>query len=511
MRATMTGAHPRTLAMGMLVACSGCTQSAASLDAGRMDVAVADRVVTVPADASDEMSMDVYTPPLRVALDRYGGAMRLPIANATGYFAVAQAWGRAWFVTPDGHAFVSMGVNHISPQGDTELVTGNDAYGTWVSGHYANEGAWTDTASMRLAQWTFNTVGAWSRYDLFAGRIAQTPMLGFAGDGWQVGSGPDVFDPAWITEVMASAVTQIGTRASDRTIIGWFLDNELRWGPDWRSAADLFDVFVALPATAPGKIALVASAQRTFGDIASFNTAFASSLASWEALRAATTFPAAVGDSGAPTGAPAAIAFRHAWTGEVAEQYFNVTAGAVRAADPHHLVLGCRFVSWLAPSSVVAAAGRHVDVVSVNYYEISRVGQSIAHGLPAWVDHVNTDRWLEDFATVSGRPLMISEFGARAADSGLPNTDPPALFQMVWATQNDRADALERYGLALATEPYLVGIHWFEYFDEPPGGRFDGENSNWGLVNAMDAPYEPVVDRAPLVGPMLTYAMVQAP
>jgi agarase len=38
--------------------------------------------------------------------------------------------------------------------------------------------------------------------------------------------------------------------------------------------------------------------------------------------------------------------------------------------------------------------------------------------------------------------------------------------------------------------PFVVGAHWFEYADEPAEGRFDGENSNYGLVNIRDEPYE---------------------
>jgi agarase len=37
--------------------------------------------------------------------------------------------------------------------------------------------------------------------------------------------------------------------------------------------------------------------------------------------------------------------------------------------------------------------------------------------------------------------------------------------------------------------PFVVGAHWFKYADEPAEGRFDGENSNYGLVNIRDEPY----------------------
>jgi len=39
-----------------------------------------------------------------------------------------------------------------------------------------------------------------------------------------------------------------------------------------------------------------------------------------------------------------------------------------------------------------------------------------------------------------------------------------------------------------------VGNHWFEWCDEPKEGRFDGENSNYGLVNIHDQPYKQFVE-----------------
>lgn len=32
----------------------------------------------------------------------------------------------------------------------------------------------------------------------------------------------------------------------------------------------------------------------------------------------------------------------------------------------------------------------------------------------------------------------------------------------------------------------MVGAHWFMFHDEPINGRYDGENSNTGVVNTKD-------------------------
>jgi len=89
--------------------------------------------------------------------------------------------------------------------------------------------------------------------------------------------------------------------------------------------------------------------------------------------------------------------------------------------------------------------------------------------------------------------MLISEFGYRAADSGLPNTYPPTF--PILARQADRADAYERYMRRVLERPYMVGAHWFEYADEPAEGRFDGENDNWGIVNIEDVEYAELAAR----------------
>ena len=39
----------------------------------------------------------------------------------------------------------------------------------------------------------------------------------------------------------------------------------------------------------------------------------------------------------------------------------------------------------------------------------------------------------------------------------------------------------------------MVGLHWFQYYDHPPGGRDDGEDYNFGLVDIHDRPYEELI------------------
>ena len=64
---------------------------------------------------------------------------------------------------------------------------------------------------------------------------------------------------------------------------------------------------------------------------------------------------------------------------------------------------------------------------------------------------------------------------------------------MTVATQAERARGAGRAARLLAAAPNAIGVHWFQYADEPPGGRADGEDYNFGLVDIDDRPYEGLV------------------
>ena len=57
-------------------------------------------------------------------------------------------------------------------------------------------------------------------------------------------------------------------------------------------------------------------------------------------------------------------------------------------------------------------------------------------------------------------------------------------------TQAERAAAYRRYAAVALSQPGIVGLHWFEHADQPAEGRFDGENSNFGIVSINDEIYE---------------------
>jgi hypothetical protein len=353
---------------------------------------------------------------------------------------------------------------------------------------YGSIDAWVDMTKKRLVAWGFNTLGGWSSDEVK--RFPRTVYLGFAGRHTPEGGLPDFFHSDYAARA-AKVAARVESMRDDPYVIGYFLDNELDWAPHWRRPLPIFEQYLKRPPDAPGKKALVRFFRERYDSVGEFGKVWAPPIESWSALAERTSLR--------PRNRAAATEDREAFTYLVACQYFRVATEALRKADPNHLILGSRFVSWLVPRTFVQACGRFCDVVSLNFYEVGPLGHAIfkvvdpetafeivlpgARRLPHDTD-------FRPFYETSGKPILITEFSFRSMDSGMPNTyPPPVIAQPTVPTQRDRADKYRRYVREWVTSPYCVGYHWFQYQDQPKGGRGDGENGNYGLVNIQDEPY----------------------
>jgi len=438
------------------------------------------------------LAVGAATPP-DPGFDRYGGWRGIS-SSASGRFRVERISGVWWLITREGNAFFSAGVDHTRPEGDYAPALGRYPYYDNVLARYGTEAAWADVVVARFADLGFNTLGAWSKTEAFPGRIAYTVILNFSGHAPVVPGVPagpngfrvrDYFSPDFVSGAAAEAAGSASC-AADPFCIGVFSDNEVGWGPGVAQQIPTFDDYLLLPAGAPGKLALQAFlSDRYNGNISAFNATWVQQLTTFDDLQTLTSLsPDFRADP------PNRQADRRAFQGLVASRYFEVVHEALRAVSPTVLILGARFLAYSTSGEVAIAAAPFVDVLSVNYYEVAAVWFDFAQELARQYGYLVPERLFDDLdemARLTGKPLLISEFTYRAADSGLPNTFPP--FFPVLATQTERADGYGTYLRRVLTRPYLVGAHWFEHCDEPATGRFDGENNNFGIVDINDDPW----------------------
>ena len=435
-----------------------------------------------------------------VALDDYGGDARVSL-EATGRFRTATLCDRWWLITPDGHPFWSVGINSFGYGGNVGQISGRDLYREYLDEHYESEQAWADVASLRARAWGFNTAASWSDHHLFADDLAFTINLSLSGGDWVTGEVADFFDPAWQARVQQLAAERTALYAQSPYLLGYFIDNETRWGPDWRGSETLLQLYLALDASSPGKSFAVDALLDHFGSIEALNAALGTAFANVDDALAATDDWDALDAGSSDAEAELTTAFLDL----AAERYFGVTVAAIRAADASHLVLGNREVSVMTRQQVWQAASAHVDVLSVNNYDFAYGIANAAMTLSGALDPAD---WFAALHELVDLPVLISEFGFRANDSGLPNSWPP--IYPTWDTQADRAEQFTAYARAAHEVPWIVGYHWFRWADQPAEGRFDGENNNWGLVNERDEPYDVLTDRMSTVNPEV-WSTLQVP
>ena len=173
----------------------------------------------------------------------------------------------------------------------------------------------------------------------------------------------------------------------------------------------------------------------------------------------------------------------------IGERYFDAITRAIREVDPDHMILGCRFANGYASEGVWQAAGRHCDIVSFNYYG----NVDLTRGLARDVDHPRRGKPLAEafqkFYDYCQCPMMVTEWSFPALDVGLPSIHGAG---QRFRTQAERTKATEITARTMLSLPFLVGYDYFMWVDEPAPGVSEKfpEDSNYGLVNEDNKPYE---------------------
>jgi len=414
------------------------------------------------------------------ALDQYGGYLGLPISNSSGYFRTAQTGGKWWLVTPEGHAFYSLGVNSLNIyEGDG---TSDSYYGRNFDTYTSFEQWNAQTAQRVHDDWHFNTVAGWSNQQMYHRGMPATLNLLFSyGNFPHINPVfPDVFDPAWTNFVTNTVNTLIPlSYTTDPWMMGYYIDGEIWWMKDgyYVDSANnsVVENFIQQPGSSYGKRAWVEYLRGRYATVASLNAAWQSSFSSFTG-----TEPSSVASTTQVTTNRAA-ADKSAFLALVADQYYRVTATAVRARAPHQLVLGDRMLGVPFDREVFAAAGRWLDVLTIDIYSNNPTNPTL-HAL----DKAVTD---------SNKPLLIAEMGYRTWNSGQVNNPP--LPGAALSDEDARADAYRIYLGELLRRPAVVGMHWFKLSDDPVmkrGPQFGGYYG-WGLVNINNQPYTRLTDR----------------
>lgn len=506
------------------------------------------------ADAKEQQQLKAWLGEReKTSLDKFGGWDKGPSFKASGFFRTEKRDGRWFLVTPQGHPFYSLGVNTVAPDNSQTYVAGREwmfsalpkdgeplashygegdnrggngadrgrGYnaGRWYDFYRANlqrtysapcamaseapaeasstepkpaapeaaavpcaaptfdERRWVSHTLDRLQAWGFNTIGNWSAPALGAAdRVPYTLPLSIVGDYASISTGsdwwggmPDPFDPRFAMATERAVAIAARDHRDDPWLIGYFADNELAWagpGDDPKARYALAYGTLRLTTDVPAKRAFLKQLRDKYRNQAGLSKAWGIDLPAWELMED----PGFVPPQPSPEHPEIEADFKY-FQKVFAETYFKTIADSLKWHAPNHLLLGGRFA--VSNPEAVAACAQYCDVLSFNMYTLKpQDGQDFA------------------YLRSLDKPVLVTEFNFGSRDRGPFWGGVTEL-----AREEDRGPAYANFLKQAVSEPSIVGVHWFQYLDQPVTGRLlDGENGHFGLVGITDVPFQGFVD-----------------
>lgn len=406
---------------------------------------------------------------------RYGGWAAGPRLEATGSFRTEKYRGKWFLVDPDGYLFFSNGVNDIRFDAYAEMppdranwmeVPKSGAVRFYADNLRLKYGTTQpcDFVHRRLAVWGINTIGAWSSPELILKK--RTPYTAIVVDWSQAGligrKFFDPFDPAFRADLKRRFTeTWIKETVNDPYCIGYFITNELEYGPEnqgWKTDCAVAMMAIAAKPGTPAKLEFLKDLRQKYRTVGELNRAWGTNYASFEAFPESMTIPETA----------EAKRDMEAFHWKTVEEFFKLSRDMVREYAPGKLYLGARLsernnTRWGKFANIY---GKYCDVASYNLY------------------HCNYEYFRPE---VGDKPVMITETHMNILQRGMFHSG----LRAVGITPEDRALAVKRAYYTAFRHPSIVGVHWFLWNDEPLTGRppANGENLNAGLVDITDTPY----------------------
>lgn len=383
----------------------------------------------------------------------YGG-FKSTHAKATGFFHVEEVDGKSWFVDPDGHLFFSVGSDCMGPGSATPTV-GRD--GVFAALPPADLLRSPTSRFRRRPSGRSASFLSWNLQRRFGPewRAKWVDLSVRRMDAWGLNTIANWSDPSLWDAGRKPYVVNLG---------GWGVEN------GWLGLPDVYSDSFARQCD---EAAREQCAQRKNDPY--LLGYFIANEPAWPGQEKQLTDMILAGQPSATQRELKAFLAqgdtperRREFVYRAFEKFLAVTNGAVKKHDPNHLSLGLRF-GGKASDELLRACGIF-DVFSMNCYDYK-------------VDR----NYIEKAHRLSGRPVIIGEFHFGVPGRGLS----PGLKQT--ANQEERGAAYRYYVEQAAAIPCLIGVHWFQWVDQPNTGRNDGENYNIGVVDVTDRPYEELV------------------
>jgi hypothetical protein len=359
-------------------------------------------------------------------VSKYGGFLAKRV-RATGFFRVEKIDNIWWIVDPEGYLFFSTGATGIGPRSEFSRVQGREYIYKELPPADITVAGQASTTSQTRTNYSFYS---WNLFRRFGADWYQKWM-----DMTALGMG------SWGLNTIAnwSDVTlgASGKKAYVATLRGWGIETGVMGMPDVYAS----DYAAQVDQAAKEQCAPRRNDPFLLGY-------FIGNEHPWPGREQEL---ANVILNGEATPMQAALK-KHLSEGDTPERrtefihntyaiFVNTVNKAIKKYDPNHMNLGIRFGGG-APEAVIRAS-KDFDIFSFNSY-----GYTI---------NVNN---MKRFYDITGLPMMIGEFHFGVPGRGMA----PGLAQTI--NQDERAAAYSYYVEHAASQPNMVGTHWFQWMDQ---------------------------------------------
>lgn len=419
-------------------------------------------------------------------LDRFGGWEGKKF-KATGFFRLEHD-GRWWFVTPEGNAFLSFGINHLHAdlwrqefnREAWEKKLGIDDFDDWPEFNSRLRAWFLKTCR----EWGFNTAGVHTSLDVINRPRPALPYM-------QPIRFVDI--PHWKTDVSEEDFLDVFSpefaRRSDRLakqvaapedpfLLGYsmtdcplFTEEDCRERPDViggarrKSRVGWPRRLRNLGGGAAGKIAYVRTMQDVYeGSIANFNATYQTTFDSFDSLAAAQNWRPATVLSNASETRDNVIFLKR-----VVAKYYEIARDAIRRHDRNHLFFGDKLnANTDTVDTVLPVTSQYTDAVLYQMYgryEVQKPG---------------LDRW----SRLVDQPFINGDSSFTMITPTMPRPYGPVADNL-----QQRADWTAEFFLRAFARPDFVGWHYCGLIDATQRVPRKQDRQHSGLLNESGEHY----------------------
>jgi hypothetical protein len=419
-------------------------------------------------------------------LDRFGGLKSVRF-DASGYFRIEKS-DRWWFVTPEGSAFLSFGLNHPNEDyitQDYNVEFWKEKFGVEDVSDPVFRAGFVKKVMSDLARFGMNSLGTHSLKPRFGKlTVPYVQALFFVKTPYWMKPTKDkfvdVFAPAFEQQCNRIVQRVIAPRKNDPYLLGYtFTDcpiltdgdakaqGQVPWG---RAHADLPTwprVLRNLGQDSSGKQVYVELMRDRYSNIEAFNSVYASNVSSFNDLLGSENWSdvfwsAEIDDT----------ADNRAFLLKIMDQYYTVACAAIRRVDPNHLIFGDILNGQTGtPDEIVSLVSKYTDLVAYQTYSQYDEHRSIL------------DRW----SRLSGKPLYHAD-----TSFCVPYEQMPAPIGAVSADQESRAQSFYECASRSFSRTDVIGWNWCGWMDM--WAKWKSDRQHTGLQDPFGRYHHPMPD-----------------